>query len=475
MTGNRNALGIGKIDWWSIVIYLALVVLGWINIYSVLQEGTGGAIFDFSTRYGKQMIWIGISLAVAVAILLIDDKFYHIFAYPAYWVAIAVLIAVLFFGTVVNGAKAWIFIGSQGIQPSEFAKFTTALALARYMSRFNYSPHDLRDVLTSFGIILLPAAIVILQRDMGSAIVYAAFLVVFFREGMNGWIFAVIAMAVLMFIFSLVLTPFAVLAGLVLVCVVGEGLANGRWRDKLIYLAGLALGTIVLYFGVELAFGKTISLYLSLLISSLASVVVVVMYSYRNRLRNVYNYLLLFIFSLSLASSVDYVFDKFVEPHQQMRILDVLGLERDITAGGYQTNQSKIAIGSGGMFGKGYLEGTQTRFSFVPEQSTDYIFCTVGEEWGFVGSLVVLGLFFLLIVRLMRMAERQYEAFNRIYIYSVAAIFLFHIIVNVGMTIGIMPVIGIPLPLFSYGGSSLLAFSILFFVAVKLDTTKRDV
>lgn len=475
ITGRHNPLSIGKIDWWSVLLFLVLTVLGWINIYSVLQDGSEGGILDLSTRYGRQLMWVGVCLFVAIAILLIDDKYYHIFAYPAYWIAVVVLVAVLFVGREVNGAKAWIYIGGQGIQPAEFAKFTTALALARYMSRFNFSPRRMRDVVMCFAIILLPAAIIILQQDTGSAMVYAAFMIVFFREGMNGWIFALSVMGVMIFILSFLLTPFAMLAGIIGVCVAAEAVANGRLRTKVIYLAALTLATIAIYFGVELLSGKGISLFLSLLIASLASIPFVIAYSYRNRLRNVFNYLGLFAFSLIFASSVDYVFDNVLEPHQQQRILLVLGIEGDTSSIGYQTNQSKIAIGSGGWLGKGYMEGTQTRFDFVPEQSTDYIFCTVGEEWGFVGSAFVLVLFCALVVRLMRMAERQREAFNRIYIYSVAAIFLLHIVINVGMTVGIMPVIGIPLPLFSYGGSSLLAFTILFFVAVKLDTTKRDV
>ena len=472
---SHNSLSPGKIDWWSVLIFLVLTVLGWANIYSVLQDGVEGGILDLSTRYGKQLIWVGVCLLVAVAILLIDDKYYHIFAYPAYWAAIAVLVAVLFVGREVNGAKAWIYIGGQGIQPAEFAKFTTALALARYMSRFNFSPHRMRDLLTSFAIIMLPAGIIILQQDTGSAMVYAAFMFIFFREGMNGWIFALSVMAVAIFVLSFLLTPFAMLAGIIGVCVIAEAVENGRLRTKIIYIAALSLATIAIYFGVELLSGKSISLYLSLLIASLVSITLVIAYGYRNRLRNVFNYLGLFAFSLVFASSVDYVFDNVLESHQQQRILLVLGIEGDTSSIGYQTNQSKIAIGSGGWLGKGYLEGTQTRFDFVPEQSTDYIFCTVGEEWGFAGSAFVLALFCALVVRLMRMAERQQEAFNRIYIYSVAAIFLLHIMINIGMTIGIMPVIGIPLPLFSYGGSSLLAFTVLFFVAVKLDTTKRDV
>ena len=475
ITGSHNQLSIGKIDWWSVLLFVALTLLGWVNIYSVLQDGSESGIFDLSTRYGKQLIWVGICLLVAVAILLIDDKYYHIFAYPAYWVAIAVLVAVLFVGREVNGAKAWIYIGGQGIQPGEFAKFTTALALARYMSRFNFSPRRMRDVVMSFAIILFPAAIIILQQDTGSAMVYAAFMLVFFREGMNGWIFALSVVAVAIFVLSFLLTPFAMLAGIIGVCVVAEGVANGRLRAKIVYLAALALATIVIYFGVELLSGRSISLYLSLLIASIVSIPFVIAYGYRNRLRNMFRYVGLFAFSLIFASSVDYAFDNILEPHQQQRILLVLGIEDDTSSIGYQTNQSKIAIGSGGLLGKGYLEGTQTKFNFVPEQSTDFIFCTVGEEWGFVGSAFVLALFCALVVRLMRMAERQHEAFNRIYIYSVAAIFLLHIIINIGMTVGIMPVIGIPLPLFSYGGSSLLAFTILFFVAVKLDTRKRDV
>ncbi|MCL2560754.1 MAG: rod shape-determining protein RodA [Rikenellaceae bacterium] len=474
-TRDNNSLNIGQIDWSSVLIYATLVVLGWVNIYSVAHDGgTTGGILDFGTRYGKQAVWIGICVFTAAAILLIDDKYYHIFAYPAYWAAIALLIAVIFLGTEIKGARAWIFIGGQGVQPAEFAKITTALALARYVGRHGFSPRRMRDVAMAFAIIILPILVIVLQRDAGSAIVYAALLVPLYREGVNGWIFVLIIAAVLLFIFEFLLTPFALLALVVAVCVAGEGLANGRWRTKLIYLAALTLGTIVIYFGAQLFFARNISLFASLLAVTLASIPAAVAYAYRHRLRNVYKYVGLFVFSLIFVSSIDYIFDNVLESHQQERILLLLGIEGDLAGVGYQTNQSKIAIGSGGWFGKGYLEGTQTRFNFVPEQSTDYIFCTVGEEWGFAGSFVVLGLFCLLIVRLMRMAERQTEAFNRIYIHGLAAMFLLHVIINIGMTVGLMPVIGITLPLFSYGGSSLLAFSILFFIAIKLGAAKRD-
>lgn len=472
---SNQTLSIGKADWWSVLIYVLLVAMGWLNIYSVTGGGSDGGLFDLGQRYGMQMVWIGVSVFIAITIMLIDDKYYHMLAYPAYLLSILLLIAVLFIGREVNGAKAWIYIGSVAIQPTEFVKFTTALALARYMSHYQFSVRSFREVAVAFAIIGIPAAIIILQHDMGSAVVYAAFMLVMFREGLNGWVFTSIIMAVLLFIFSLVLTPFTVLTGLILTCVIGEGMANGRWRSKVIYLSALALCTIVIYFGSGLIFAQPFTLFVSLLISVLASVVFVVMYAYRNRLRNVFGYLALFLCSLVFTSSVDYVFDNVVEIHQQKRILDVLGLEQDLSKWGYNVNQSKIAIGSGGFAGKGYMEGTQTRFDFVPEQSTDFIFCTVGEEWGFLGSALVVSLLFALVLRLVRMAERQHEVFKRVYIYSVAAIFLFHIVINIGMTIGIMPVIGIPLPFFSYGGSSLLAFTILLFVAIKMDTSNRDV
>ena len=260
---------------------------------------------------------------------------------------------------------------------------------------------------------------------------------------------------------------------LILVCVAGEATTNGLWRSKAIYLAGLALGAILIYAGASLA-GVPIGWYAAILSAVVLSVAAVAVYAYRYKIRNTLTFVLLFFGSLVFTRTIDYVFHNVMQIHQQKRILDLLGLESDLKHWGYNVNQSKIAIGSGGFSGKGFLEGTQTKFNFVPEQSTDFIFCTVGEEWGFLGSLTVVVLFTILILRLIRMGERQMEPFGRIYCYCVASIFLFHVAVNIGMTIGIMPVIGIPLPFFSYGGSSLIAFTVLLFVAVRLDAAKRE-
>lgn len=476
MTGRQQdkAFGSGHIDWWVVAIYAALVLIGWVNIYAAVYNESQAGVFDLSQRYGMQMLWIGISLAVAVVILLVDDKYWHMLAYPFYGVAILVLLAVLVVGREVNGAKAWIFIGPVALQPAEFVKFTTALALARYMSRYTFNIHDLKDLLRVGLIIAVPAAIIVLQNDAGSAVVYGAFLFVMYREGMNGWLYVAGMLAIALFLGSFLFTPETILVLLVLGCTVAEGLTNGYWKQKIIFLSGIALSTLVIYFTSVFFITENTEVFWALLASVLVSLVFVVLYAYRHRLRNVYVYLVLFLCSLVFVSTVDYVFDNVVQIHQQKRILDLLGLESDTQNWGYNVNQSKIAIGSGGLLGKGFLEGTQTRFDFVPEQSTDFIFCTVGEEWGFVGTSIVTVLFCLLILRLMKMGERQREAFGRIYCYCVAAIFFVHVVINIGMTIGIMPVIGIPLPFFSYGGSSFLAFTVLFFVAVRLDAGKRE-
>lgn len=471
----NNSWGIGGMDWTTVLIYLLLVFMGWFNIYAAVYDPSHASIFDIEQRYGMQLIWIGASLFIALTIMLLDDKYYHVLSYPLYWVAIIVLIAVSFIGKEVNGAKSWIVLGPVALQPTEFVKFTTALALARYMSKYTFSINNFRDLIMIALILGLPFMVIIFQNDTGSALVYGAFLFVLYREGFSGWVYLGLLIALMLFIFSFLFTPVTLLILLIMVCIVAEGFVNGRWRDKIIFLSGLALGSIILYFGFNLIFTSHISIHAAIFATSLISIIAVLIYSYRHRLRNVYIYIGLFVGSLLFTSAIDYVFDNVLQVHQQKRILDLLGLETDLKGWGYNVNQSKIAIGSGGLFGKGFLDGTQTKYNFVPEQSTDFIFCTVGEEWGFIGSVVIVALFCLLILRLMRMGERQQEPFGRIYCYSVAAIFLFHVVINIGMTIGIMPVIGIPLPFFSYGGSSLIAFTILFFVAVKMDAVKGEI
>lgn len=466
----ENSLTVGGLDWVTILVYTALVLMGWINIYAAVYDETHSSIFDISQRYGMQLIWIGVSAFIAISILLIDDKYYHILAYPLYWFSILVLIGVLLFGKEVHGAKSWLF----GIQPSEFVKFTVALALARYMSSYSFDIHNLKHLL-HVGILLgLPILIVMLQNDTGSALVFGSFLFMLYREGFNGWVYIALIMIISLFIFSFLLEPTALLIVLILVCVIGEGMTNGNWRSKAIYLAGLALGSTLIYAFCQLLLSIDITWYLSILIAATLSIGVVIIYAYRYKINNIFTFILLFFGSLGFTYTVDYVFNNVLQIHQQKRILDLLGLESDLSHWGYNVNQSKIAIGSGGFSGKGFLEGTQTKFNFVPEQSTDFIFCTVGEEWGFIGSAIVIILFVILILRLIRMGERQQEPFGRIYCYCVASVFLFHVTINIGMTIGIMPVIGIPLPFFSYGGSSLFAFTILLFVAIKLDASKHN-
>lgn len=476
MTGSHrhNELSIGRVDWPVVLIYAALVLMGWLNIYAAVYDESHAGIFDLSQRYGVQLLWMGISAFVAVSILLIDDKYYHILAYPLYWFTIVILVGVLFFGKEVNGAKSWLMIGPFALQPTEFVKFTTALALARCMSAYSFSMNNVGDMLRAGMIILIPVGIVMLQNDTGSALVYGSFLFMLFREGFNGWVYVALIMVILLFVFSFLFEPVALLIVLILVCVLGEGITNGNWRSKIVYLAGLALGVILLYVAAGLIFGPDVSLQAIILIAAVVSVPVVLIYGYRNRFRNMWIFILLFFGSLGFTHTIDYAFDNILQVHQQKRILDLLGLESDLQKWGYNVNQSKIAIGSGGFSGKGFLHGTQTKFNFVPEQSTDFIFCTVGEEWGFLGSALVVILFAVLILRLIRMGERQHEAFGRIYCYSVASIFFFHVLINIGMTIGIMPVIGIPLPFFSYGGSSMLAFTLMLFVAVRLDMSKHE-
>ncbi len=475
MTGRsyNNNLSLGRVDWSMIAIYAALVLMGWINIYAAVYDPDHSSIFDMGQSHGKQLMWIGISAFIAISVLLIDDKYYHVFAYPLYWLSILFLLGVFVFGKEINGARSWYEFGSVRVQPTEFVKVTASLALARCMSSYAFNIHSPRSLLNVGLILGIPVAIIILQNDTGSALVYTSFFFMLYREGANRWIYITVFLMLLLFVLSFLVEPVPLLAILVLICVIGEGLTNGRWKTKIIYLAGVALAALGLYFG-SLALGRPVSAEAAVIAAVAVSLIFVAIYAYRSRLRNVWFFVLLFFGSLAFTQTIDYVFDNVLQIHHQKRILDLLGIESDLKGWGYNVNQSKIAIGSGGLTGKGFLEGTQTKYNFVPEQSTDFIFCTVGEEWGFLGSLVVVSLFGMLILKLIAMGERQQEAFGRIYCYCAAGILLFHVAINIGMTIGLMPVIGIPLPFFSYGGSSLIAFTLLLFIAIKLDTSKKD-
>ena len=468
----RNNLW-ANIDWLTVTVYMVLVLLGWINIYAAVYNAEYHQIFDISQRYGKQLMWIGAALLIAFTILLIETNFYVFFAYFIYGAVILLLILVLFAGAEVNNSKSWLMLGGFAIQPAEFGKFATALALARYMSSFGFKLQQFKSLLLMGVLILLPAALIFLQNDTGSALVYFAFILVLFREGLSGVVLFFATLVGLLFIFSLVLSElllFLILAGLFLLVFLFLNAGMKHYLKVVSFLAGAFILLTAINYFTGLGFEIPGLVAGSVLVAGLA----IVLYGLRKKLKSYTLVALVFVGSVLFTVTVDYTFNNMLEPYQQSRINELLGIESDPLGIGYNVNQSKIAIGSGGFWGKGFLNGTQTKYNFVPEQSTDFIFCTVGEEWGFVGTSVVILLFMLLLVRIVWLAEKQRSRFSRIYGYSVAVILFFHFMVNIGMTIGLMPVIGIPLPFFSYGGSSLWAFTILLFIFLRLDASRLD-
>jgi len=417
MTGQNR---IARIDWISFVLYFALMLTGWLMIYSAVYDENHSSIFDLSQRYGKQLLWIVLALLLGAIVLLIDAKFFNAFSIPIYVIVLLMLVGVLVFGTTIAGSKSWFQIGGFKIQPAEFAKFATALALASYLGKLNRDMKRWQTQATAFLIIGLPALLILAQYDTGSALVFGVFILVLYREGLSGAILIIGLIATALFLITLYTDKYYVVAGLVL-------------------LFGLMLFVV------------------------------------KRSKANIKKLVALLLLISAFVFSVDYVFENVLEPHQKIRINVLLGLETDLMGAGYNVNQSKIAIGSGGMTGKGFLQGTQTKYNFVPEQSTDFIFCTVGEEWGFVGTTVIILLYLMLFIRLIILAERQRSAFSRIYGYGITAVMFFHFAINIGMTIGLVPVIGIPLPFISYGGSSLWAFTLMFFVFLKQDANRRNI
>jgi len=418
MIGRKNIFA--NVDWFTVFIYGIIVLFGWINIYASLYDEAHQSIFDFSQRYGKQLLWIVFSGVLAFFILLIDARIYEDFAFVIYLSIIILLIGVLGFGTEIAGSKSWFKMGGIAIQPAEFAKFATALALAKYIVQRQVNLTRLPHLLKAMVILLIPAVLIFLQNDTGTAIVFAALTIVLFREGMSAGLVALIVTIGFLFFFTLLV---------------------GKWM-VLYVLAGGAVFFIILY---------------------------------RKKIKVIGVVLLFFILTSGFSYGVDYAFENFLEPHQKTRISVLLGKEIDNRGAGYNIHQSKIAIGSGGLSGKGFLQGTQTKYDFVPEQETDFIFCTVGEEWGFIGTTGLIVLYIILFSRLIMLAERQRSEFSRVYGYGVLSILFFHFVINIGMTIGLVPVIGIPLPFFSYGGSSLWSFTILLFIFLKLDSSRMNV
>lgn len=405
-----------SVDWVSIGLYGAMVLLGWLNIYAVgYDEGVGHEIFSLTSNSGRQLMFIGASFFIILGIIITDMRFYEAIAYVLYGLIIVVLVAVPIIGKEVGGNKAWLGIGSFGVQPSEFAKFATALAVARFIGSVGFRMDNLRNQAVLFAMIGLPMVLILLQKDTGTAMVFASFMIVFFREGMSPFLMIVGICAAALFILTLLVPEpwyLHIGIGVALVLLILAG------KKKFKRIALLTLGALVI---------------------------------------------------VGVIESVDYVISDVLKPHQQNRIKALINPDADPLGYGWNVTQSKIAIGSGGFSGKGFLQGTQTKFDFVPEQSTDFIFCTIGEEEGWLGSLAVVALFVFLLLRIIFIAERQKNRFARVYGYGVASIFFFHFAVNIGMTIGLFPVIGIPLPFFSYGGSALWGFTTLLFILLKID------
>ncbi len=419
----RNSI-IGKIDWVTVLIYLALVMIGWFSIFSARYNEAHPSIFDLTQVYGKQLLWIGGALLVGFVILLIDAKFFNVFSLWIYIFFLFCLFAVLVYGTATKGATAWIDLGGGvKLQPSEFAKMATALAVAGYLDRLDVDLQKRKDQIVTAALILIPMALVLLQNDTGSAIVFVSFIFVLYREGFPGagWVMVAGVTAILLFVFTLV------------------------WSQKVMYII---LGVLLVL---------TLTYYLI------------------TRKKGIVKMLGVFAIAFMFVFSVDYAFNNVLQEHQKNRILVLLGQLDDPKGVGYNVHQSKIAIGSGGFAGKGFLEGTQTKYDFVPEQHTDFIFCTIGEEGGFLGTSVVVLLYVALLIRIIILAERQRSTFSRVYGYAIAGILFVHVAINIGMTIGLVPVIGIPLPFLSYGGSSMLAFTMMLAIFVKQDANRLNV
>lgn len=408
-----------RIDWVLVALYLALVMMGWLNIYAAVYNDSHQAITDLHQKYGKQMIFIVAALVLAVITIILDPKFFSQFAFFFYGFFLLTLVMVIFTGREISGSKSWFQIGGLGLQPAEFAKMATALALAKFLSSLDRTIKNTRHLFIAVMIFMTPALLVLLQHDTGSALVFICFVLVLYRAGLTGYVLiALLALPVL-----------GVLTLLV---------------NKFILSGAILLLSVLLYFRLQ------------------------------HKTRHVFIIAAVFLASVGFIFSVNYAFNNILEPHQRQRINVLLGSNTDLKGAGYNVNQSLIAIGSGRLTGKGFLQGTQTKYNFVPEQSTDFIFCTVGEEQGFIGSVVVVILFLALMIRIILNAERQRSKFSLFYGYGVASVFFIHFSINIGMALGLLPVIGIPLPFFSYGGSSLWAFTILLFIFIKQDAYRYE-
>ena len=472
-----------SIDWWTVGIYLALLTFGWLSVCGASYTYGETDIFSLSTNSGKQILWIGTSVVLAAVLLLLDDRLYDRYAFVIYILLVVLLFATIFNPHSTKGSHSWLVLGPVKVQPAEFAKFATALAVAKFMGGYEFNIHRFRDFAIAAAIIFVPMLCIVGQRETGSALVYLAFFLMFYREGMTGSILFTGVALVVYFVVGikyesvmLWLTPTSVgrFVVMLLVQVFTLGMTWMYCRDTA-FVRRMSLAIAVVTPVALLVSHFLVPFDVVWVQAALCAVMIVsLLYQWVSRRLSQYLFIAAFaVGSIVFFNLADYVLNNVLQVHQRTRINVLLGLDEDLRGAGYNVHQSEIAIGSGGLRGKGFLNGTQTKLKFVPEQDTDFIFCTVGEEEGFIGSATVLLLFLALILRLIRLSERQPFAFGRIYGYSVLSIFLFHLFINVGMVLGLTPVIGIPLPFFSYGGSSLWGFTLLLFIFLRIDASRN--
>ena len=474
---------LGSLDWWTFGIYLALLIFGWISVCGASYTYGDTDIFSLDTRSGMQIVWIGTSIALGLILLLLDDRLYDGAAYIIYGFLLLVLLATIFNPHEIKGSRSWLVLGPLRVQPAEFAKFATALAVAKFMSTYGIDIRQWKHFAIACAIVVLPMLMIVAQKETGSALVYLSFFLMFYREGMTGsLLFTAVAMVIYFVVgikYDAILlwdTPTSVgkFAVLLLVELFSASMVGIYCRDRqrmwvlIGYILGITAGALL--------FSKFVIPFDIVYVQLALAAVLIGILIYQGlgtRLRNYFFIAAFALGSIAFFYSASYVLKDVMKPHQRVRINVLLGLEEDLAGAGYNVHQSQIAIGSGGLAGKGFLNGTQTKLKFVPEQDTDFIFCTVGEEEGFFGSAGVLILFLLLILRLIHLAERQPYKFGRVYGYCVASVFLFHVFINVGMVLGLTPVIGIPLPFFSYGGSNLWGFTFLLFIFLRIDAGRN--
>ena len=473
--GFRNR-SLGKtLDWWLIGCWIVLVCIGLVNIYASIHSTEPSSAFSWDCRSGKQFIWILSSIGIACFLLfVIPARAYEGLSLPIYIGVTLLLISVIFLGIEVKGSRSWFEFGPIRFQPAEISKISTSLLLATVMSQLGYRISRAKDFIATALVILVPMAIIVLQSETGSALVYVGFIFMLYREGLSGWLIFLVGMAILLFILTMSFSPYVAilsLSGVASFCIC---LYSRRFRWWLL----LCLPLLILLCFVPQIFNSVevlskVNPVWVLLGCTLLAMPFVALKAFRERNTFTHLALISFLAGLVLVFSADFIFNNVLQDHQRKRIEVLLGMKEDPSGVGYNVNQSKIAIGSGGFFGKGYLNGTQTTNGFVPEQSTDFIFCTIGEEWGFLGSSFVILLYVFLIWRIIHDAERSRESFTRIYGYCTACCIFMHLFINIGMTIGLMPVIGIPLPFVSYGGSSMWGFTAMLFIFIALDRNER--